>query len=106
MSNDKISTAFQVFQKEAPHHARAWGSMINEMNEANQLDVKTSSLVYIGILAALGMESGLPFHVAMARDAGASRDEIISAIMMALPTAGHHVTKGLQVALESYDRST
>ena len=106
MSKEDISDAFQVFRNEAPHHARAWGNMISDMSESNQLDPKTTSLVYIGILAALGLETGMPYHVAMAKDAGATRDEIISAIMIGLPPAGHRVTRGLKAALESYDRST
>jgi len=78
--------------------------MIQENAGSNQLDLKTSSLVHIGILAALGLDSGMPFHVVVARDAGATRDEIISAIMLGLP--GQRATKGLEIALDSYDRST
>ncbi len=106
MPRNDISDAFQVFQREAPAQAGVWGRMIKDLSEANKLDPKTTSLVYIGILAALGSESGLPYHVVVAKDAGASRDEIISAIMLGLPPAGHSVTKGLKTALESYDRST
>ena len=44
-----------------------------------------------------------PFHVKMAKKAGASRDEVISAILVGLPAAGHIVTEVLPVAIDSYD---
>ena len=36
-------------------------------------------------------------------EAGATREEIISAILVGLPAAGHVVTQSLPVALEAYD---
>jgi alkylhydroperoxidase/carboxymuconolactone decarboxylase family protein YurZ len=73
--------------------------------EGRVLDAKTSSLVHIGIIAALGLENGLPLHVAMARDAGATKDEIISAILIGLPDGGGRAGE-LKKALRSYERST
>ena len=100
---DKISNAFMTFQTEAPEHAKAWAQMVTGISDASTLDKKTSSLVYIGILAALGLESGIPFHVGMAKQAGASREEIIHAALMALPPAGHKVTQILPVIVESLE---
>lgn len=40
---------------------------------------KTSALSYLAVLAALRLESGIPFHVQTARQLGASREEVISA---------------------------
>lgn len=102
MSN-KISNAFMTFSQEAPNHAKAWAEMVSKMSEASALDSKTSSLVYIGILAALGIESGIPYHVSVAKNAGASKEEIISAALLALPPAGHKVTQVLPAIVEAYD---
>lgn len=98
-----ISTAFQAFQKEAPQHAQAWGGMVQGLAEASALDRKTSTLAYLAVLAALRMESGIPFHVQMARRLGASREEVISAILVGLPAAGHSVTQVLPAAIAAYD---
>ena len=68
-------------------------------DHANILDPKTLSLVNIGIMAALGLEQGLPLQIALARDAGALRDEIISAMMVGLPGYKEEI-------MGSYDRST
>jgi alkylhydroperoxidase/carboxymuconolactone decarboxylase family protein YurZ len=54
-------------------------------------------------LAALRLESGVPFHVQTAKQAGASRVEVISAILVGLPAAGHGVTQVLPAALAAYD---
>jgi alkylhydroperoxidase/carboxymuconolactone decarboxylase family protein YurZ len=50
------------------------------------------------------MESGIPFHVKAAKAAGASREEIISAVLVGLPAADHIVTQALPAAMASFDQ--
>lgn len=102
-SQPKVSSAFQAFMTEAPQHSQAWGTMVQALDQASALDHKTEELAYLAVLAALRMESGIPFHVQMAKQAGASRQEIISAILVGLPAAGHSVTQVLPAALSAYD---
>jgi len=52
---------------EAPQHAQAWGAMVQSLGNASALDKKTSALAYLAVLAALRMESGVPFHVQAAK---------------------------------------
>ncbi len=99
----RISNAFQTFMSEAPQHAQAWGAMVQGLASASALDKKTAALAYLAVLAALRLESGVPFHVQVARQAGASRAEVISAILTGLPAAGHVVTQVLPAALAVYD---
>jgi len=89
--------------REAPEHAQAWGAMVGGLAEASALDKKTSALAYLAVLAVQGLESGIPFHVQMAKQAGASREEVISAILVGLPAAGLGVTRVLPAALAAYD---
>lgn len=105
MSNQSslISKAFQIFMKEAPQHAQAWGTMVQGLANASVLDKKTAALAYLAVLAALHMESGIPFHLQAAKQSGASREEIISAILVGLPVAGHRVTRALPAAISAYD---
>jgi alkylhydroperoxidase/carboxymuconolactone decarboxylase family protein YurZ len=98
-----ISNAFQTFMSQAPEHAQAWGTMVQAVASASALDEKTRELAYLAVLAALRMESGIPFHVQAAKQLGASRDEVISAILVGLPAAGHSVTQVLPAALAAYD---
>ena len=98
-----MSDAFQIFMKEAPQHAQAWMSTVRNLSSASALDKKTESLAYLAVLAALRLESGIPFHVALAKEAGASREEVISAILVGLPAAGNAVTRSLPAAIDTYD---
>ena len=99
----RISQAFQAFQHEAPQHAQAWGALVQALASATALDRKSGALAYLAVLAARRLESGIPFHVVAAREAGASREEVISAILVGLPAAGHSVTQVLPVAIAAYD---
>jgi alkylhydroperoxidase/carboxymuconolactone decarboxylase family protein YurZ len=98
-----VSNAFQTFMKEAPQHAQAWGEVVQKLDQASALDKKTEELAYLAVLAALRMEGGIPFHVKTAKQAGATRQEVISAILVGLPAAGHAVTQVLPAAITAYD---
>jgi alkylhydroperoxidase/carboxymuconolactone decarboxylase family protein YurZ len=102
-NKNTISSAFQTFADEAPDHAQAWSGMVQGLAGASALDAKTSALAYLAVLAALRMESGVPFHVQVAKKAGSSRDEVISAVLLGLPAAGHSVTQVLPAAVAAYD---
>jgi alkylhydroperoxidase/carboxymuconolactone decarboxylase family protein YurZ len=73
------------------------------LEEACSLDGKTKELAYLAVLAALRMESGVPFHVGQAKTQGATREEVISAILLGLLPAGHGVIACLPAAIEAYD---
>ena len=98
-----ISKAFQVFMTDAPRHAQAWSGMVQGLASASALDSKTAALAYLAVLAALRLESGMPFHVQQAKQRGASREEVISAILVGLPAAGHGVTQVLPAAIAAFD---
>jgi len=103
--NKTISNAFKAFITEAPEHAKAWGGMVQALEQASSLETKTSALSYIAVLAALNRTSGIPFHVLSAKEVGATREEVISAVLLGLPAAGHLVTQALPVAIEAYDKN-
>jgi 4-carboxymuconolactone decarboxylase len=52
------------------------------------LDEKTRSLIKVGITAASHHQTALTTQVARARDAGASEDEILHAMLLVVPTCG------------------
>jgi alkylhydroperoxidase/carboxymuconolactone decarboxylase family protein YurZ len=106
MANDLsklTSDAFQLFLTEAPAHAQAWMSAVENLGKASDVDPKTRALVYVGILAALRLESGLPFHLAHAKQLGASRSEVVSAVLTGLPAAGMAVIAALPAVARAFD---
>jgi alkylhydroperoxidase/carboxymuconolactone decarboxylase family protein YurZ len=98
-----ISQAFQTFTQEAPEHARVWMSAVDGLGAASALEDKTTHLAYLAVLAAVRLDSGVPFHVQLAKKAGATRAEVISAILVGLPAIGNAVTQSLPAALAAYD---
>lgn len=98
------SDAFHTFMKEAPNHAKAWVTMNQSLADASALDKKTESLIYLAVFSAIGVESGISFYVVTAKENGASREEVISAILVALPVVGNVVYRSLPMAIQTYDR--
>jgi alkylhydroperoxidase/carboxymuconolactone decarboxylase family protein YurZ len=98
-----ISDAFKTFLTDAPEHAKAWSEVVQALARASALDKKTGELAYISVLAALNRVSGIPFHVKSLKNLGATREEVISAVLVGLPAAGHIVTQALPAAVQAYD---
>lgn len=98
-----VSPAFSCFMQEAPAHAAAWMQLAQSLDAAGALDKKTEELAYIAVLAATGNTSGIPFHVLSAKAHGASRQEVLSAVLIGLPAAGAVVIGAVPSAVEAYD---
>ena len=103
MDKNLVSNAFQTFMKEAPEHSKAWMEVVQKLDNASKLDNKTEELAYIAVLAAVRLESGIAFHVKHAKELGATREEIISAVLVGLPAVGNIVTASLPIAISAYD---
>ena len=99
----QVSNAFQVFTQQAPEAHKAWMEAVKELDKASKLDKKTEELAYIAVMAAVRLEGGLPFHVQLAKSHGATREEIMSSILVGLPAVGNTVIQSLPVALKAYD---
>ena len=100
-----ISNAFLTFANEAPQQQKAWGKLVNSLDTACALDKKTEVLAYLAVMASARLETGIPFHVKQAKEAGASRAEIISSILVGLPAVGNAVIQSLPIALAAYDEA-
>ncbi len=103
MTISGVSEAFTAFQTAAPDQAAAWLRAVRVLDQASALDPKTEALAYLAVLAALRLDSGIAFHVAIARKAGATREEIVSALLVGLPAAGNGVVQALPAALAALD---
>ncbi len=100
-----VSSAFALFEKEAPAHRKAWLEAVQGLGAASRLDPKTEALAYLAVLAAARLDSGLPFHVKQAQHAGATREEIISAVLVGLPAVGNGVISALPAVIASLEES-
>lgn len=99
----KVSKSFEIFSSEAPEYHSIWMETVQKLDSASKLDKKTEELAYLSVLSAIRLESGIPFHTKMAKSHGATREEIISSVLVGLPAVGNCVIGALPIALAAYD---
>ena len=95
---------FEMFQKECPELAARFRDLVTAQREAKGLDPKTRQLVAIAINTANRNVMGVKMHAPMAKKAGATRDDVIAAVMMNLHLSGlGAVLECLPAAVEGFD---
>ena len=77
-----------VFRREAPEVAKAFDGLILSLVGSKGLDQKTKQLIYIAMKAAMGDDTAVRAHLPMARQAGATKAEVVDAILMTLTVSG------------------
>jgi alkylhydroperoxidase/carboxymuconolactone decarboxylase family protein YurZ len=93
-----------LFQEEAPEVAQAFAGLIQAIVARPALDAKTRQLIYIAMKASMGDEAAVRAHIPMAKAAGATRDEVVDAILMTLTVSGvRGVVSSLPGAIELFD---
>src|SRR5439155_289234 len=91
--------------REAPEVAEAFFSLTRSVKSYSPLDEKTNELVLVGIFAAHRGLRGLHTHVTRAVDEGASKEEILAAILLALPVVGiTDITLAVEQALATLEQ--
>ena len=78
----------EVFRREAPEVAKAFDGLIMTLVASKGLDQKTKQLIYIAMKAAMGDDTAVRAHLPMARQAGATKAEVVDAILMTLTVSG------------------
>lgn len=94
---------YDIFRQEAPEIFTAFNGLVQSLVDAKGLDQKTKQLLYIGMKIVAGDETAVKFHIPMARQAGATRDEIKETILLTLVITGLKGVGMLPAALEIYD---
>ncbi|MDR0415690.1 MAG: carboxymuconolactone decarboxylase family protein [Prevotellaceae bacterium] len=102
----KKKNLMEVFQEEAPEVAQAFGGLIQSVSSMKALEPKIKQLIYIAIRASQGETTAVTSHVPMAKQAGATRDELKEAILMTTTVCGiKGIASCLIPALEAYDHA-
>jgi len=78
----------EIFRREAPEVADAFNGLIGSLVALRGIDPKTKQLIYIAMKASMGDEAAVKAHVPMAIQAGATKEEIVDAILMTLTVSG------------------
>lgn len=100
-------SAMDLFRHEAPEVSAAFNGLIQSIINTHGLDAKTKQLIYIAIKASKGDREALKFHVPMAKQSGATREEVVDAILMTLTVSGiTGVASCLPEALAYFEKET
>jgi AhpD family alkylhydroperoxidase len=78
----------ELFQAEAPEVAKAFDDLIRAIVASKGLDPKTKQLIYIALKASQGDTSAVNAHVPMAKKLGATKEEVVDAILLTLTVSG------------------
>lgn len=80
--------AMDLLMKEAPGVAKAFDGLIQSLVASEGLDAKTKQLIYIAMKTAMGDDMAVKFHAPMAKQLGATKPEIIDALLLSLTVSG------------------
>ena len=101
-----MKNPLETFTQEAPEIQEAYAGVINALIASNGLDPKTKQLVYIAMKVVTDDKNAVKFHVPMAKNAGASREEIRDVILLSITVNGlKGISNFLTDALNTYDNS-
>ena len=81
---DDLNAAIVRLRAGAPGPMKAFGSLAREALAPGQLDVTTKELLAFGIAIATRCDGCIGFHVKAAIRAGASREEVLETVSMAI----------------------
>lgn len=84
---------------------RAYSQLLAESSESGALDAKTKELMAVAISIAIRCDGCIAYHVRAAHKKGASRDEMLETVGVAIEMGGGpSVVYGAE-ALEAYDQN-
>ena len=81
---DDLNAAIGTLREGAPEPMRGFSHLAREALKPGALDVKTKELIAIGIAIAARCDGCVGFHVKAAIKAGASREEVLETVSMAI----------------------
>jgi alkylhydroperoxidase/carboxymuconolactone decarboxylase family protein YurZ len=83
-----LPRVYRDLRAEHPEVAEAYDALGHACRTAGPLSERDQRLVKLGIAVGLGSEGGVRSHVRRGLDEGLTRDELLHAIAVAIPTAG------------------
>jgi len=83
-----MSDEFNKFLENCPEVGAAYMDLFKSVMKAPALDKKTKQLILIAVMAVQGYRPGVEAHVPQAVKAGATREEIVEALVLTIPVAG------------------
>lgn len=96
---------YELFQKEFPEIAARFNEVVEAQKNQEGLDSKTKQLINIAIQTAHKNSTGVKLHAFMAKNEGATREEITGAVVLNLHHSGlSSVLNCLPAAIDGFDQ--
>ncbi len=83
-----VPQTFKDFITKYPVLGESHERVAKAVDKAGPLDAKSQALIKIGICIGAGLDSAMRSHVRRAMQAGASKEEIEQAVLLAMNTCG------------------
>ena len=100
----ELNSAVKQLRSGVPDIMKAFGALAQAATQTKALDTKTKELIALGIAVGVRCDACIAFHAESARKHGATRDEIMETMGMAIYMgAGPSVMYAAQ-AVEAYDQ--
>ncbi|NOY97129.1 MAG: carboxymuconolactone decarboxylase family protein [Chlorobi bacterium] len=101
----KNKDPLQLFTEESPEIQKAYAGFIQSLIADDGLDNKAKQLIYIGMKMVADDERAVKMHVPIAKNAGATREEVRTTVLLGLSVIGlKAASKYLPIVLESFDK--
>lgn len=95
---------YEIFQKECPEVVARLNDLIEAQKALKGLDSKTKQLINIAIQTANRNLRGVQMHAMMAKNEGATREEIVGAVVLNLHHSGlASVLECLPAAIDGFE---
>jgi alkylhydroperoxidase/carboxymuconolactone decarboxylase family protein YurZ len=91
---------WEIFNEERPEVVKAYQEMMKHVNTNNVLDKKTMALIYVGIYSTIREAGALRHFVSEALEAGATKEEIEAAALLAFTTGVSSAELSLPIILD------
>jgi AhpD family alkylhydroperoxidase len=100
----EVDTGAKALSKAAPGLMRAFVQLMGEATQAGALDPKVKELMALAISIAVGCEGCIAFHTRASKKKGATREEVLETIGVAVEMGGGPATVYGAEALAAYDQ--
>ena len=91
---------WEIFNEERPEVVKAYQEMMKHVNKSNVLDKKTMALIHVGIYSTIREAGALRHFVSEALEAGATKQEIEAAALLAFTTGVSSAELSLPIILD------
>jgi len=99
-------TMMEILRESCPEVAEATTGLFAAIVKQPALPEKVKQLIYLAVCAAVHHDRGVTAHAERARRLGATREEVLEAILLTIPAAGlAGAARNLPPAMALFDAS-